>query len=213
MNIGAVSRLVCLAAITAVCGWSSSNCDVNHAGSTGIGDVQTMVNEALGGAKANNDLNNDGVVNVVDIEIDIQAVLTSVCVADPGLVSIVPNSGQQGTSGIGVTITGRLTSFTNSSAVSLGAGITITNLAATSATVLTATLAIDPSAATGARTLTVDGLTLANAFTVTQPVSVSYTYDSQGRLSTATYVLASGAVTTVTYTYDAAGNRTTVVAQ
>jgi hypothetical protein len=137
----------------------------------------------------------------------------SVCVADPGLVSIVPNSGQQGASGIGVTITGRLSSFTNSSAVGLGAGITVTNVAATSATVLTATLAIAPAATTGARTLTVDSLTLANAFTVTQPVSVSYTYDSQGRLSTATYVLASGGVTTITYTYDAAGNRTMVVAQ
>jgi hypothetical protein len=215
MTTGWVSRLVCLAAISTVCGysWSFSTCDVNHTGSTGVGDVQTMVNEALGAAQPNNDLNSDGVVNIVDIEIDVQAALTSVCVADPGLVSIVPNTGQQGTSGIGVTITGRLSSFTNGSAVSLGAGITVTNVAATSATVLTATLAIAANATTGARTLTVDSLTLANAFTVTVPVSVSYTYDSQGRLSTATYVLASGGVTTVTYTYDAAGNRTMVVAQ
>jgi hypothetical protein len=210
-----VGRILCLAVVLAMCGRAAtfSNCDVNHNGSTGVGDVQTMVNEALGAAKANNDLNGDGVVNVVDIEIDINAALGFVCVADPGLVSIVPNSGQQGVSGIGVTITGRLSSFTNSSAVSLGAGITVTNVAATSATVLTATLAIAPAAAAGARTLTVDNLTLANAFTVTQPLSVSYTYDSQGRLSTTTYVLASGGVTTVTYTYDVAGNRTAVVAQ
>jgi hypothetical protein len=190
-----------------------SKCDILQLGATNAADVQALINEALGAAKANNDLNSDGVVNVVDIEIDIDAALTSVCVADPGLVSIVPNTGQQGTSGIGVTIAGRLSSFTNSSAVSLGAGITVTDVAATSDTVLTATLAIDPAATTGARTLTVDSLTLANAFTVTQPVSVSYTYDSQGRLSTGTYVLAGGAVTTVTYTYDAAGNRTAVVAQ
>jgi YD repeat-containing protein len=40
--------------------------------------------------------------------------------------------------------------------------------------------------------------------------TVSYTYDSQGRLVTATYV--SGSTTTVVaYNYDAAGNRTTVV--
>jgi hypothetical protein len=46
----------------------------------------------------------------------------------------------------------------------------------------------------------------ANAATNT----VTYTYDSQGRLATAVYV--SGTTTrTVTYNYDAAGNRTTVV--
>lgn len=42
--------------------------------------------------------------------------------------------------------------------------------------------------------------------------SVSYTYDSQGRLWTATYVTPSG-TTTVTYSYDNAGNRTSVVTQ
>jgi hypothetical protein len=172
-----------------------------------------MINQALGAAQAKNDLNNDGVVNVVDIEIDINAALGFVCVADPGLISIVPNTGQPGASGINVTISGRLTSFTNSSVIRLGAGITVTNVAATSDTVLTATLAIDPAAATGARTLTVDSLTLANAFTVTVPSTVSFTYDSQGRLSTATYISGTGASTVVTYTYDAAGNRTSVVAQ
>ncbi len=45
----------------------------------------------------------------------------------------------------------------------------------------------------------------------TAATSVSYTYDSQGRLTSVTYV---GTVThTVTYTYDAAGNRTSVVTQ
>jgi YD repeat-containing protein len=209
------ARLLCLAAVLATCGRAAtfSKCDILQLGATNAADVQALINEALGAAKANNDLNGDGVVDVVDIEIDINAALGFVCVADPGLVSIVPNSGQQGASGIGVTLTGRLSSFTNSSAVNLGAGITVTNVAATSETVLTATLAIASAATAGARTVTVDGLTLANAFTVTQPVSVSYTYDSQGRLSTATYVLASGAVTTIAYTYDAAGNRTAVVAQ
>jgi uncharacterized protein RhaS with RHS repeats len=41
--------------------------------------------------------------------------------------------------------------------------------------------------------------------------TVSYTYDSQGRLTSVTYV--GTATHTVTYTYDAAGNRTSVVAQ
>ena len=42
--------------------------------------------------------------------------------------------------------------------------------------------------------------------------SVGYTYDSQGRVHTATYTTPAGNVT-VTYTYDNAGNRTTVVTQ
>jgi len=41
----------------------------------------------------------------------------------------------------------------------------------------------------------VDGLTLANGFTVTPPVWVTYSYDSQARLATTSYVLASGAGT------------------
>jgi hypothetical protein len=42
--------------------------------------------------------------------------------------------------------------------------------------------------------------------------SVAYTYDSQGRVWTATYTTSSGTVT-VTYSYDNAGNRTSVVTQ
>jgi len=208
-------RLLCLSTIAAACGYSTtfSKCDVNQLGATGVADVQTMVNEALGAAQPNNDLNSDGVVNVVDVEIDINAALGLVCVADPGLVSIVPNNGQQGASNLNVTITGRLTSFTNNSSISVGAGVTVSNVAATNATTLTATFSIAPTAAAGARTLTVDALSLANAFTVNMPVSVSYTYDSQGRLATATYISGTGASTVVTYTYDAAGNRTAVVAQ
>ena len=215
MSTGCFWRFLCLSTVAVSCGFSSSfsNCDINQLGATGIADVQGMVNQALGAAQPNNDLNSDGVINVVDVEIDLNTALGLVCVADPGLVSVVPNSAQQGTSNLGVTITGRLTNFTNGSSVDLGAGVTVTNVAATNATTLTATLAIDANAAAGARTLTVDSLSLANAFTVTLPVSVSYTYDSQGRLATATYVSGTGATTVVTYTYDAAGNRTSVVAR
>jgi hypothetical protein len=210
-----VRRLVWLAAATALCGHSGSfsKCDILHQGTTDIADVQAIINEALGVTPAVNDLNGDGVVNIVDVQIVIDAALGLGCLEDPGITSIVPNTGQPGASGINVTISGRLTNFSNNSVINLGAGITVTNVAASNATTLTATLAIAANAAYGATTLTVDGLTLANAFTVTQPVSVSYTYDSQDRLSTATYILASGGVRTVTYTYDAAGNRTAVVAQ
>ncbi|HUB78368.1 MAG TPA: hypothetical protein VMB03_06205 [Bryobacteraceae bacterium] len=215
MSTGCFWRFLCLFTLTAAWSYSSpySNCDVNRLGTTGIADVQTVINEALGAAQPKNDLNSDGIVNVVDVEIDLNAALGLACVADPGLVSIVPNTGSQGASNLGVTITGRLTSFTNGSSVSLGTGITVSNVAATNATTLTATLAIDAGAAAGARTLAVDSFTLPNAFTVTAPVSVSYTYDSQGRLATATYVSGTGTTTVVTYTYDAAGNRTSVVAR
>ena len=212
---GWVSRFLSLFVLAAVGCLATpfSKCDVDQSGATNVGDVQRMVDEALGARAATNDLNGDGAVDVVDIEIDANAVLVLGCAADPGLVSIVPNTGQQGTTGLNVTITGRLTSFTNTSVVSLGAGITVSNVAATSATVLTASLAIAANAAAAARDLTVDSLTLPAAFTVTQPVSVSYTYDSQGRLATTTYISGTGTSTTVTYTYDAAGNRMSVVAK
>jgi hypothetical protein len=199
--------------MAATCGYATtfSNCDVKQLGGTTVADVQAMVNEALGVSQPNNDLNSDRVVNVVDVQIDIDAALGFGCVADPGIVSIVPNTGQQGASNLNVTITGRLTSFSNSSSISVGPGVTVSNVAASNATTLTATFAIDPAAAVGARTLTVDTFSLSNAFTVTIPVSVSYTYDSQGRLSTATYISATGASTLVTYSYDSAGNRTSVV--
>ncbi|HEX3745320.1 MAG TPA: RHS repeat domain-containing protein [Bryobacteraceae bacterium] len=215
MTIGWVSRLFCLAAIASACSYGSpfSKCDVNHDGSTGIADVQAVVNEALGGATASDDLNSDGAVDVVDVEIDLNAGVGWACVADPDLVSIVPNSGQQGASSLNVTVTGRLISFTGSSTIALGSGVTVSNVAAANATTLTATLAIDANASPGPRDLTVGSLTLPNAFTVTVPSSVSFTYDSQGRLSTASYLSGTGAVTVVTYTYDAAGNRLAVVAK
>jgi hypothetical protein len=215
MTTGWVSRLVWLAAVTVVCGYSASfsKCDVNQDGAVRITDVQAVINQALGAATPVNDLNSDAVVNVVDVQIDINGVLGYQCAADPGLTSIVPNNGQQGVSGIGITIAGRLTSFTASSSIDLGAGITVTNVAAPNSTTLTATLAIAPTAAATTRDLIVDGLTLSNAFTVTLPSTVTYTYDSQGRLATATYTSGTGAVRAVTYSYDAAGNRTSVVAR
>jgi hypothetical protein len=40
-----------------------------------VADVQRIINEALGGAPVESDLNSDGTINVVDIEIVINAVL------------------------------------------------------------------------------------------------------------------------------------------
>ena len=58
-----------------------SSCDVEHNGSINVTDVQRMVNEVLGVAGAVNDLNGDGVVTVVDAQIEINAALGSGCTA------------------------------------------------------------------------------------------------------------------------------------
>jgi hypothetical protein len=42
-------------------------------------DAQAMINEALGGTPALNDSNGDGAVNVVDVQIVINAVLNLGC--------------------------------------------------------------------------------------------------------------------------------------
>ena len=214
MTGGFSARLFGLVAILGLCGHAAtfSKCDVNQDNVVNIADIQLMVNEALGSAPATHDLNADSAVNVVDVQIDINAALGFACLADPGLDSILPNTGQQGTN-FDVTIAGRLTSFTNNSVIDLGADVTVSNVIAINATSLSATVTIAPTASTTARNLTVDGFTLLNAFTVTPPISVTYGYDTQGRLITATYRAANGAVKVVTYAYDAAGNRTTVVAQ
>jgi hypothetical protein len=44
-------------------------------------DVQLIINEALGIALAVNDLNGDGVVSVLDVQIEIDAVLGLGCAA------------------------------------------------------------------------------------------------------------------------------------
>jgi hypothetical protein len=53
-------------------------CVPNPNGMT-ISDVQNMVNAALGAIAASGDTNNDGVVNVVDLQIAIDAVLAANC--------------------------------------------------------------------------------------------------------------------------------------
>ena len=56
-------------------------CDVDRLGSVTVTDVQQEINEALGIAVAANDLNGDRVVNVVDIQIVIDAALNLGCTA------------------------------------------------------------------------------------------------------------------------------------
>jgi hypothetical protein len=54
-------------------------CDVTQHGLYTVVDAQAIINEALGAAQTINDLNGDNVVNVVDVQIVINAVLSLVC--------------------------------------------------------------------------------------------------------------------------------------
>jgi hypothetical protein len=58
---------------------STTTCDVSGGTSPGIADVQRMINEALGTILPNQDLNGDGVVNVVDVQIVMNAALGLGC--------------------------------------------------------------------------------------------------------------------------------------
>lgn len=60
---------------------SFSPCDLAQNGNISIVDVQSVLNEALGLAKAVHDLNGDGVLNVADIQIETNAVLAGTCSA------------------------------------------------------------------------------------------------------------------------------------
>ena len=89
----------------------------------------------------------------------------------PGLLSVNPNSGQQGQQNESVTMTGQFTHWAQgTSIVSFGAGVTVASLTINSPTSATAVLNIDPAAATGARNVTVttntEVVTLTNGFTV-----------------------------------------------
>jgi hypothetical protein len=45
-------------------------------------DVQSIINEALGAASAANDLNGDGLINVADVQIEINAALSLGCITN-----------------------------------------------------------------------------------------------------------------------------------
>jgi hypothetical protein len=88
------------------------------------------------------------------------------------ILSVTPNGGQQGVSGLSVAIVGSATNFAQgTTSASFGGGITVTSLTVTDATDATALLTIPAGASTGpvSVTLTTGGevATLANAFTIT----------------------------------------------
>ena len=107
----------------------------------------------------------------------------TVNVAAPVVVSSVSPS--QGTAGSTVAVTIDGSGFASGASVSAGAGITVSNVAYVSPARLTASFAIDGAAAAGARAVVVtnpNGMagSLANAFTVNVPVTVSSVSPAQG---------------------------------
>jgi len=115
------------------------------------------------------------------------AILTNGFTILPGtpiLTSLVPAGGQQGQT-LSVSITGQFTHFTQGTTqVTLGAGVTVSNITVSSTTSLTAQLVIDPAAAVGTRTLTVttgtEVVSVPNVFTVQQATPVLYSLNPGG---------------------------------
>jgi hypothetical protein len=58
---------------------TGSGCSLSHGPSASVTDAQGFVNKALGIASPANDINGDGVVNIVDIQIAINAALYLGC--------------------------------------------------------------------------------------------------------------------------------------
>ncbi len=67
-----------------------SACDVDGNGVINSNDVNRIIAQTLGREPARNDLNGDGVVNVVDVQIVTNAVLTGKCSADSPPQSVPP---------------------------------------------------------------------------------------------------------------------------
>ena len=106
-GIGGAFPVLFLIAAAALCGRAATftPCDVHHTGTTDVSDVQALINQALGTQQLTNDLNGDGVVNTVDIQIDINAAMNLGCtpVATLTVTGFSPQSGPVGTV---VTVTG-----------------------------------------------------------------------------------------------------------
>jgi hypothetical protein len=93
------------------------------------------------------------------------------------VVSVTPNTGQQGQTLATVAIVGQNTNFVQGTTVaSFGAGITINSLTVNSSTSATANITVQNNSALGARTVTMTTgaqvASLVNGFTVVAPVDV-----------------------------------------
>ena len=82
--------------------------------------------------------------------------LFTVILSPPAILSVNPNTGQQGQQNLSAAIAGQFTHFVQgTTTANFGAGIALASpLTVNSATTATAVLNIDPAAATGARNVT-----------------------------------------------------------
>lgn len=92
----------------------------------------------------------------------------------PFLAQVSPNSAQQGTLNLSVTLIAQNTHFVQgTTTASFGAGVTVNSLTVNSATNATAVISVDPAATTGARDVTAttgtEVVTLTGGFTVLPP--------------------------------------------
>jgi hypothetical protein len=62
---------------------AANPCDLQSNGNVNVADVQSVINQALGRAAPINDFNGEGLVGVVDVQIEITAVVTSSCAVQP----------------------------------------------------------------------------------------------------------------------------------
>src|SRR5205814_2249431 len=88
------------------------------------------------------------------------------------LVSVTPNSGQQGRQNLSVALTGQFTNWVQgNTTATFGTGVTVASLTVNSPTSATAIVNIDPAASPGPQTITLttasETETLYNGFTVT----------------------------------------------
>ena len=103
-----VARLFCFCGLAIACSHATtfSKCDVNQDGVTTVADVQKEINQALGVAAAANDLNGSGSVDVVDVQIVIDAVLLPYCAADGTSTTVTGFSPKNGPAGTLVSVAG-----------------------------------------------------------------------------------------------------------
>jgi hypothetical protein len=132
--------------------------------------------------------------------------------APPSISTLSPTSGQ---TGILVTITG--SNFGVTPAMVTFGGTVATGVITWSQDSIE--VAVPSGATTGAVVVTTNGMASTEnplftvVFPTQSPASVTYTYDSQGRIWQAIYATSTGGTVTTTYSYDSAGNRTSVTTQ
>jgi len=136
----------------------------------------TIASSATTGDRAITLTNPDGGITTASDLFSISAASTPTQ-PNPTISSVSPNTGDQGTSSLNLTVRGE--NFLATPTVSLGSGITVNSVTFNDATSLTANISIAASAALGSRTITV---------TNSSPAG------SLGSMSDAFFVTASGAL-------------------